>query len=258
MQNRKRKSNDLSIIIPVYNSALTIELVCSSLTNAIIPLNINYELILVDDCSTDESFKILRNLSIEDCCIKAIKLKENSGQHVAIHLGLQYASGKYILLLDDDMPRFAEYFPLFWENMKDGWDVISGKRSADSLPGRKNLRKILMICTSLFYRKKYRDFTSPIKLFKMDLVKETLKHNVFNLLIPEYVMLQTERVLEIPLQKSVSLKNASRYTYKKLFIHATLLLFTFFYSFNSYFLGKVPLLSKNKNDLIEEVSGLVS
>jgi len=113
----------LSIIIPVYNSGKTIEIVFEEIKSTL-SKKIDYELILVDDGSKDNSYEICKKLSKENSFIKFIHLSKNFGQHSAILAGLRYAKGDYIIFMDDDLQTPPGEIWKLINKIKEGYDVV--------------------------------------------------------------------------------------------------------------------------------------
>ena len=98
----------LSIVIPVYNSEKILDKLLKTIKNAILKKNYPFELLLINDCSSDKSWQKILQLKTKYKFIKAINLKYNYGQHGAIFCGLRYSTGDNIVCMDDDMPRNSE------------------------------------------------------------------------------------------------------------------------------------------------------
>ena len=97
----------ISIVIPVFNSAKTVEKLMSEIFTALNADNYAYETIFVNDSSSDSSSISLDNIYSKYQNISIIELRKNSGQDNAIMAGLKYASGKYIVIMDDDLQHFC-------------------------------------------------------------------------------------------------------------------------------------------------------
>ncbi len=120
---------ELSIVSTLYNSSNYLEEFCSRIVSSIESLNISeYEIILVNDGSPDESLKIAKSIISENEKVKCIDLSRNFGHHNAIMTGLQYANGRYIFLIDSDLEEEPELLKMFWNEMKSDLnrDVIFG------------------------------------------------------------------------------------------------------------------------------------
>lgn len=230
---------DLTIVIPVYNSANRLIRLGKKLIKVLSSMPVCFEVIMVDDASQDNSFEYIKKMNCLDNHIKGIKLKKNMGQHVAIFTGLSYASGRYVLIMDDDMENNIKVLPEFWQKTAQGWDVISGQRISQDNKTRKlyDIRCIINLTISLIARQRFNDGTSPFKLFKRDLIHKLIQKETGNLLIPEYVIMKGQNVAELPLPADQT-EFKSRYTIKKLLEHALMLLCSFcFVLFGSQAIG---------------------
>ena len=118
-----------SVVIPCYCSSKTIAKVVALTEQELQRLGMDdYEFILVNDCSPDqgETLRILRDMARESSQIKVIDLGKNAGQHNATMAGLQYASGDYILSMDDDMQTHPSQIGAIKEKMDEGYDIVYG------------------------------------------------------------------------------------------------------------------------------------
>jgi len=116
----------LSIVIPVYNSEETIEIVLRKIEENLLS-KINYEVILVNDGSTDNSYEKCREISKKNNFVKFINLSKNFGQHNAILAGLHFVEGDYIIFMDDDLQTQPEEIWKLINKMKEGYDVVYAK-----------------------------------------------------------------------------------------------------------------------------------
>jgi glycosyltransferase involved in cell wall biosynthesis len=94
---------EYSIVVPVYNSAKTLPILMLELENVMVKLNCEFEIVFVDDCSNDQSWETLKHLSSQKNNIKILKLANNVGQWMATLAGIENASGKHIITIDDDL-----------------------------------------------------------------------------------------------------------------------------------------------------------
>jgi glycosyltransferase involved in cell wall biosynthesis len=115
---------DLSIVIPVYNSEAIILLTLQEIEDALHSLNISYEIILINDGSSDQSWDIIRKASFEKQGIKAINLLKNYGQHTALICGIAQAKCKYILTMDDDLQNPPSEIEKLWKKVNEGYDCV--------------------------------------------------------------------------------------------------------------------------------------
>ena len=119
---------DLSIVIPLLNEEQNLQELHRRLTAALVSLRLNYEIIMIDDGSTDGSFQILRKLQEEDPYLKVIKLRRNFGQHPATFAGFEHARGQIVISMDSDLQNDPQDISKLFDKMREGYDVVSGKR----------------------------------------------------------------------------------------------------------------------------------
>ena len=122
---------DISVVVTLFNEAATIEELHRRTTAALAPLGRPYELVFVDDGSTDGSFAVVERLHAADPHVRGVRLKRNSGQHPAMHAGLARARGEIIVTMDGDLQNPPEDIPGLVAALEQaGADVASGRRAA--------------------------------------------------------------------------------------------------------------------------------
>jgi glycosyltransferase involved in cell wall biosynthesis len=136
----------LSVVIPVYQADEIISELISRIKASLISVSPDYEIILIDDGSTDNSWMAVEKICDVDNRIKAIKLSRNFGQHSAITSGLDFCIGDWIVVMDCDLQDKPEEIPKLWNKAKEGYDIIFARRlnRADSFGKR--------FYSKLFYR----------------------------------------------------------------------------------------------------------
>ncbi|MCG8424257.1 MAG: glycosyltransferase family 2 protein [Proteobacteria bacterium] len=120
----------LSIVVPAYNEEDNLELLCREVARHASRTNCNWELILVDDGSTDRSPEIMRTLVVEEPRIRFLQLSRNFGQQAAICAGLDAARGDLIMVMDADLQDPPEKIPDFVTTIDQGYDLVFGIRQA--------------------------------------------------------------------------------------------------------------------------------
>jgi undecaprenyl-phosphate 4-deoxy-4-formamido-L-arabinose transferase len=121
---------ELSVVVPVFEEAATIAALHDRATAALEALGRPYELIVVDDGSSDGTWAELERLHAEDDRLRAVRFKRNFGQHPAMHAGLARARGEIVVTMDGDLQNAPEDIPLLVEAVDAGADVASGRRTA--------------------------------------------------------------------------------------------------------------------------------
>ena len=117
-----------SLILPVYNEEENIEVLYKRLIESLKPFEKLFELIFVDDGSTDKSLELLRSLRKNDKQVKIISFSRNFGHQTAVTAGLDHVTGDYIAILDADLQDPPEVLGKFFLKLDEGYDVVSGWR----------------------------------------------------------------------------------------------------------------------------------
>lgn len=137
----------LSIVVPVFNEEGNLRPLIKRLRAALEPSVPRYELIFIDDGSSDSSWEILRELADEDARVRAVRLSRNFGHQVAISAGMEYASGDAVVMMDADLQHPPEIVPELYANWKEGFDVVYTIRE-----GREHAGWFKRMTASAFYK----------------------------------------------------------------------------------------------------------
>jgi undecaprenyl-phosphate 4-deoxy-4-formamido-L-arabinose transferase len=121
---------DLSVVVTLYNEAASLDELYRRAVATIDPLERPFELIFVDDGSTDGTFAELERLHAADPRVRAVRFKRNFGQHPAMHAGLVRARGEIVVTMDGDLQNAPEDIPRLLAAVDSGYDVASGRRVA--------------------------------------------------------------------------------------------------------------------------------
>lgn len=116
----------LSVVVPVFNSAATLSELCMRLKRVLEQTASEFELILVDDSSQDESWETIQQLAQENAWIRGIRLMRNYGQHNALLCGIRAAEHEIIITMDDDLQHPPEEIPKLLDKLAEGYDVVYG------------------------------------------------------------------------------------------------------------------------------------
>jgi len=137
---------DLSVVIPVYNSSAVFPELHRRLSSSLSELGLSYEILAVLDGCRDDSFRIINDIAHHDARLKVLEFSRNFGHQAAVTAGLQFASGKYVAIIDDDLEDPPELIPVFLSKAMQGFDVVYGIR-------RKRQRSLFhQLMYKLFYR----------------------------------------------------------------------------------------------------------
>lgn len=136
----------LSIVIPAYNEAGNIELLYNRLKKTVHSLG-SYELIFVNDGSTDNTLSIIKGLSLSDANVKYIDFSRNFGHQIAVSAGLEFAAGDRVVIIDADLQDPPELISAMEQKMNEGYNVVYARRII-----RKGESFLKILTAKLFYR----------------------------------------------------------------------------------------------------------
>lgn len=117
---------DISIVIPVKNEEKTLTKLYQQIIAVLGPLQKSFEIIFIDDGSTDSSFEILKSLSLKDNRVQIIKFRRNFGKSAALMAGFRKAQGEIVFTMDADLQDDPTEIPSFLAKIKEGYDLVSG------------------------------------------------------------------------------------------------------------------------------------
>lgn len=162
----------ISVVIPVYNEEESIINLYSELKHVLNQFK-QYELIFVDDGSTDQTFEKLLQYTEKDKQLKIVKFQQNFGQSAALACGFDFATGEIVITLDADLQNDPSDIPLMLEKIREGNDLIVGwrKKRKDPLLGKKVPSRIFNWLTSKMSGINLHDFGSPFKAYRKDVAK---------------------------------------------------------------------------------------
>ena len=215
----------LSVIIPVFNEKKSIQIV----VNKILNLNLSYEIIIIDDCSTDGSREIIKESFNSNPKVKCIFHEKNLGKGAALQSGIKNASGDFILFQDADLEYDPNEYPKLIEPFKNtDADIVYGSRFL----GGKYVRihffwhylanKLLTLLTNIVTNLNLSDMETGFKIFKSEAIKTiVLKENSFGI-EPEITIKLAKKKLvfyEVPISYSGrSYEEGKKITLKDAFI----------------------------------------
>lgn len=119
----------LSVVSPVYRAEKILPVLVQRISDAALTITRDFEIVLVDDFSPDNSWAVIEQLAQENKTVKGIKLSRNFGQHYAITAGLDNAKGEWIVVMDCDLQDRPEEIPVLYQKAQEGFDIVLAKRS---------------------------------------------------------------------------------------------------------------------------------
>jgi len=203
---------DLSVVIPVHNEASTLEDLHHRLGQTLKSVGRSYEVIVVDDGSTDASADLLRLLRERDRTLRVVRLNRNYGQHAAVFAGLERARGAVVITMDGDLQNPPEEIPALLLKIDEGYDVVGGRRESrhDPLFRRVGSRLINRL-TSLIVGVPMRDYGCMLRAYRRTVVEQLLRCQEISSFIPALANCFAGRVAEVPVAHHPRQAGRSRY-----------------------------------------------
>jgi glycosyltransferase involved in cell wall biosynthesis len=239
----------LSIIIPVFNEEETIDALYERLTVALAPLGYPFEVIVIDDGSTDSSYAKLEALSKLHADLKVIRFVRNFGQTAAMTAGIDYAHGDIIIPMDADLQNDPIDIAKLLDKLNEGYDVVSGWRKdrQDELFTRLVPSWIANKIISVISGVELHDYGCSLKAYRRDVLKEVKLYGEMHRFIPIYASWEGARVTEIPVSHHARQHGQSKYgisrTFKVILDLITVKFLAKYFTSPIYVFGSAGLLS---------------
>lgn len=208
---------ELSIVVPVYNSASTLGSLLERLTQTIAAITQSYEIILVDDGSRDDSWAAIQNLRVNYSeHLVAIQLMRNYGQHNALMCGLGVARGEFVVTMDDDLQNPPEEIPKLLAHIKQhGLDLVYGCPSKRNHAAWRNLGSTIVWH---FYRTVFRNpvTPTPFRIMRHQMAQSVMFYDLNFTYLDGLLAWCTSRIAGIEVEHVARAQGRSGYSLGKL------------------------------------------
>ena len=211
---------DLSVIIPVYNEEESLPLLCQAVRESVSPLNLDWELVLVDDGSQDASPQVLEQLASQDGKhLRVVLLRRNFGQTAAIAAGIDHSRGELIVLMDADLQNDPADIPALLEKLNEGYDVISGwrKNRQDSFASRTLPSTIANRLISWVTGVQLHDYGCTLKAYRREVLTGFKLYGEMHRFIPVYADAVGARIGEMPVRHHARRFGKTKYGLERTF-----------------------------------------
>ena len=190
---------EISIVIPVYNSQDTVHLISEKIKEAL--KDFDYEQIMVNDCSRDNSWEEIKKEADVNSNLIGINLRKNSGQDSAILAGLNYAKGNWIVIMDDDLQHSPSDIIKLYNEVKKGYDVCYANFEHKKQKFWKNAGSWFNGKVSeIVINKPKNIYLSPFKIMNKSVVKEIIKFNNLFPYIDGLIFQITNKITQIDIE----------------------------------------------------------
>jgi glycosyltransferase involved in cell wall biosynthesis len=177
---------DVSIVVPVLNEEESLPELCAWIKRVANENSYLYEIILIDDGSTDHSWKVIESLRLQNTNIKGIRFQRNYGKSAALNEGFRAARGEVVITMDADLQDNPDEIPALYRMiMEEGYDLVSGWKKVRHDPLSKTLpSKFFNWFTSKVSKIKLHDFNCGLKSYKLKVVKSIEVYGEMHRYIP--------------------------------------------------------------------------
>lgn len=209
----------VSFVIPCYRSAHTLPHVVKEIEDTMEGLKkYEYEIILVNDCSPDDTFEVIRGMCAEKPYIKGINFAKNFGQHAALMAGLRQSAGEYVVCLDDDGQTPADEVDKLLDKVEEGFDAVYASYAHKQHSTFRNLgSKVNELMTRVMLGKPKELYVSSYFAVKRFIVEDMIRYENSYPYVIGLVLRATRNITNVPVNHREREEGHSGYTLKKLF-----------------------------------------
>jgi glycosyltransferase involved in cell wall biosynthesis len=209
----------ISVVVPVYDEAETLVSLFEEVTDALLGLREPWEILFVDDGSSDGTPRILRELAGKADNVRVLTLRRNYGQTAALMAGIDHARGDVVVVIDGDGQNDPADIPALLDQLARGYDVVSGWRRerADAklrrvIPSRLANRLISRLSGVALH-----DYGCSLKVYRREIIRSIRLYGEMHRFIPIYASWQGARVTEIPVNHRPRSTGRSKYGLERVF-----------------------------------------
>jgi dolichol-phosphate mannosyltransferase len=207
-------TSELSVVIPCHNEAENLRPLLAAIHAAIDPLGLDYEVVITDDCSSDDSWSVLQELGANDPRLRAQRFKFNCGESAASWAGMQMARGDYIATLDADLQNDPRDLPAMLKALRD-FDCVCGTRVETRGEGDSWIRiassRIANWVRNKLSGENISDAGCTYRVFKRECIAPIKFFNGAHRFLPTLIKLEGYTVTEVPVSNNPRRAGQSHY-----------------------------------------------
>jgi len=219
--NRKENSRriDLSVVVPLYNEEENVNILHERIFSVLDKIDKTYEIVYVDDGSSDRTYPLLKKIHDESKYVKVIKFRGNFGQSAAMSAGFDAAQGDVVVAMDGDLQNDPVDIPRMLDKLEEGYDLVSGwrKNRKDKLIIRKIPSKIANKIICSVTRVKLHDTGCSLKAFRSEIIKRINLYGELHRFIPALARIEGARISEMVVSHHSRKYGESKYNITRTF-----------------------------------------
>jgi undecaprenyl-phosphate 4-deoxy-4-formamido-L-arabinose transferase len=202
----------VSVVIPVFNEARTLVDLHQRLVAVLKSIGQPWEILFIDDGSTDGSAGILKALHAQDPAVRIVRFNRNYGQHTAVFAGLERARGAVVVTLDADLQNPPEEIPRVLDRLAEGADVVGGwRRGRDDPRMRRWASSLVNRLTSRLVGVRMHDYGCMLRAYRRSVVDELVRCPETSQFIPALANTLAGTVAEVPVAHAARREGQSKY-----------------------------------------------
>lgn len=193
---------DVSIVVPIHNEYENLPRLLEAISSVLKDANYSYEILCVDDGSTDGSTELLKELAKQRDDLQAVILRRNYGQTAAMAAGFRFAQGNVIITMDGDLQNDPADIPMLIAKLNEGYDLVSGwrKNRQDATITRKVPSKIANWLIGQVTGVKVHDYGCSLKAYRSELVADMNLYGELHRFLPALAFIEGARITEVPVR----------------------------------------------------------
>ncbi len=200
-QREKSSFKKLSIVVPLFNEEESLNPLANEIKKTLKQQNLSYEVIFVDDGSTDNSLNVIKEISRQDRRFKFVSFRKNYGKSAALQVGFRHAEGDVVITMDADLQDDPNEIPNLLAKLDEGFDLVSGWKKKRFDPFiKKQSSKFFNFVTRVLSGIKLHDFNCGLKAYRKEVTDNLKVYGELHRYLPVLADWQGYRVSEIPVK----------------------------------------------------------
>jgi len=210
---------DISVIVPFFNEEESVRPLYQAITAALETLTLQYEILFIDDGSTDKTFEIAADLAEHDASVKVIKFRKNYGQTPAMGAGIDMALGRVLITMDGDLQNDPADIPLLLRKIEEGYDIVVGWRfhRQDKLFTRKIPSKVANWLIGKVTGVPIKDNGCSLKAYRSEVIKKIPLYSEMHRFIPAMASISGARIAEVRVHHKARQFGVSKYGLSRIY-----------------------------------------